>query len=81
MDAALRDVDVFCRFGGEEFIVLMPCTNIKAAEDTAERLRVMVENHYFNNAGHLTISLGVVEHLKRACKSFCVNAHLVKRNL
>jgi len=64
MDAALRDVDVFCRFGGEEFIVLMPCTNIKAAEDTAERLRVMVENHYFNNAGHLTISLGVVEHLK-----------------
>lgn len=59
--SGLRDVDYFCRFGGEEFVVLMPYTPLKAASEMAERLRCLVAEHVFETVGNLTISLGVVE--------------------
>lgn len=40
----LRETDVLCRIGGEEFTVIMPETNIEQAQQTAERLRLAVEN-------------------------------------
>ena len=36
----LRSVDALGRFGGEEFMVLMPNTDLKGAEDAANRMRV-----------------------------------------
>ena len=38
----MRDVDTLARWGGEEFAVLMPQTDLEGASQTAERLRVMV---------------------------------------
>ena len=63
--ACLRDVDVFCRFGGEEFIVLIPNTDLDSAEEVAERLRATIENYRFDHVNQLTISLGVVEHVQK----------------
>ena len=70
--SALRKDDILCRFGGEEFVVILPNTNIKKAAELAERIRLAIENHIFNleidakNAKKIiqhrqTISLGVSE--------------------
>lgn len=58
-----REVDVLCRYGGEEFAILLPDTEKKAAGELAERLRRRVENKItltpLNNHRTLTISIGV----------------------
>ena len=59
----VREVDKVFRFGGEEFIILMPDASIEDAADIAERVRKAVEVSPIkldeNNKGHVTISLGV----------------------
>ena len=53
-----RDTDIVCRYGGEEFVVLMPHTGIIEAASGAERLRLAIEKLDFRNVG-ITASLGV----------------------
>lgn len=55
----VRDHDIFGRYGGEEFLILTPQTNIDEATRLAERLRGEIENHPFPAAGNLTCSFGV----------------------
>jgi diguanylate cyclase (GGDEF)-like protein len=43
----IRDYDVACRFGGEEFVILLPHTNAENAFELAERLREKVSKHRF----------------------------------
>ena len=43
MKAALRDYDVICRYGGEEFLVVLPTTELAKALETAERIRRVIE--------------------------------------
>jgi diguanylate cyclase (GGDEF)-like protein/PAS domain S-box-containing protein len=64
----LRENDIIGRYGGEEFIILMPSTDIANATIVAERLRrdVLQENIDTGN-GPLTISLGVAGYDK-SCK-------------
>lgn len=58
----LRDIDLFGRYGGEEFIIILPETNIEKSFYIAERIRRNVENIRYNNEKiKTTISLGVVE--------------------
>ena len=64
LSSARRDADVVARFGGEEFVIMLPETTAEAAKTVAERIRTSV----FENAlaiGEsrlsLTISLGVGE--------------------
>ena len=65
LTAALRDIDITARFGGEEFVVLMPDTALPAALQTAERLRVHIEAHPVVLANgtevFYTASIGVAE--------------------
>lgn len=56
-----RTVDVMARWGGEEFLVLMPQSDLAAARDAAEKLRQAIEQHRFDKAGSLTVSFGVTE--------------------
>ncbi len=51
---SLREVDIVCRYGGEEFVVLLPQTDKKSAQFAAERLRVQI-----NVFLPTTISLGI----------------------
>ena len=51
------------RWGGEEFFVLLPDTEEKAAYVFAENLRRRVDGHVFPEVKHLTISLGVISAL------------------
>ncbi|SHJ22995.1 diguanylate cyclase [Desulfofundulus thermosubterraneus] len=59
-----RDADTVYRYGGEEFIILLPQTEPAGAVTVAEKLRRKVEKHSFPHGekqpgGRLTISLGV----------------------
>ncbi|HEV7292151.1 MAG TPA: PleD family two-component system response regulator [Devosia sp.] len=59
----IRGVDLACRFGGEEFVVLMPDTDHQQAEAVAERVRNAIAERSFEvGAGRplsLTVSAGV----------------------
>ena len=55
----LRDVDSLARWGGEEFLVLLPATDQAGAYAVAEALRRCVAETDFTDAGQITISLGV----------------------
>lgn len=57
----LRNYDLFSRYGGEEFAVLLPGTGEKEAEEIAERLRAAVENSPVNvdQVIKYTVSIGV----------------------
>ena len=58
----LRDIDILCRWGGEEFVILMPETPLAGAAILAERLReVLARLAVDTTAGplHFTISAGV----------------------
>lgn len=57
----VRDIDVLARWGGEEFMVLMPETDTKGAELFAERIRREVEQAELIADEKITISLGVVQ--------------------
>jgi diguanylate cyclase (GGDEF)-like protein/hemerythrin-like metal-binding protein len=59
--ASLRSLDLLARWGGEEFLLLMPGAGLSEASAIADRLRVAIEGHDFGTAGHLTVSLGVAE--------------------
>ena len=60
-DNCLRSKDLFGRFGGEEFAVLLPGVGIEAAGVLAERIRVAVNRWSFapELVGYISISLGV----------------------
>jgi diguanylate cyclase (GGDEF)-like protein/hemerythrin-like metal-binding protein len=61
--ANIRTSDMLFRWGGEEFVVLAPSTNYRAATKLAETLRTTIEQHKIDAAGSITISLGVAEHI------------------
>jgi diguanylate cyclase (GGDEF)-like protein len=55
----LRETDIFARWGGEEFMVLLPYANKKIGYEIAEKLRKLVEKS--NLKPKFTISIGVTE--------------------
>ena len=60
----VRAIDLPCRYGGEEFVVVMPDTTIEDAERIAERIRLHVAGSPFRVMGGselltVTISIGV----------------------
>lgn len=58
----IRGVDLACRFGGEEFVVLMPDTDYGQAQRVAERVRMAVAESPFDVSGlplGVTISVGL----------------------
>jgi diguanylate cyclase (GGDEF)-like protein len=60
----LRSSDVFSRYGGEEFLILLSDTEGEAAANVAERIRATVENlhvKYNEEEISVTVSLGVTQ--------------------
>jgi diguanylate cyclase (GGDEF)-like protein len=65
--AVSRSVDMISRYGGEEFVIILPETNLESAWHVAERLRQSITKDPFpTDAGPLriTISIGVAEATK-----------------
>jgi diguanylate cyclase (GGDEF)-like protein len=59
IDREIRDSDILSRWGGEEFLVVMPETVINGAIIMAERIRKAVEKADFPQVFNQTCSLGV----------------------
>ncbi|MBF0336324.1 MAG: GGDEF domain-containing protein [Nitrospirae bacterium] len=62
--AAIRKSDYVARFGGEEFLIVLPYTPLKEAIEIAERLRQSIEHNRFDICGNviaITSSFGVAE--------------------
>lgn len=62
---ALRNVDIFGRWGGEEFVALLPETTADGAAIIAERLRKMVAEtvvHFNDHKITFTVSIGIAQY-------------------
>jgi diguanylate cyclase (GGDEF)-like protein len=62
--SALRSEDLKVRWGGEEFLALLPETDVAGAAKAAEKLRAIIEQTAFEVAGnsiHVTISIGLAQ--------------------
>ncbi len=57
----IRKTDIFGRWGGEEFMLIIPNTDIHKAMIQAEKLRLLIAKHSFKIVGHLTASFGVAQ--------------------
>lgn len=57
----IRDVDVFARWGGEEFMILVSHNDIEGARILAEKLRTMLEKHRIAGIGSVTCSFGAAQ--------------------
>jgi len=60
----IRSADFIVRYGGEEFIIIMPQTDQYGAAIVAEKVRVSVQNHKFDVCGPVTVSIGLSEYLE-----------------
>ncbi|MDD5118841.1 MAG: cache domain-containing protein [Sulfuricurvum sp.] len=58
----LRKSDTLGRIGGEEFMVLLPHTEIREAVEIAQRIRHFIAEHSFDTVGTMTVSIGVVQY-------------------
>jgi two-component system, cell cycle response regulator len=61
----VRTVDVVGRYGGEEFVAVLPHTPHDEALETAERIRIRIHDHVFPGGErkvHVTVSVGVASY-------------------
>ncbi len=61
LKASIRKVDIVGRWGGEEFMIICPDTNLKQASTLAETIRVVVEAKRFGQIKSVTSSFGVAQ--------------------
>ncbi|ULQ58899.1 GGDEF domain-containing protein [Brucepastera parasyntrophica] len=57
----LREGDIFARWGGEEFMVLLPRSDLRQASDVAERLRAAIEVYFNAKNIQITASFGATQ--------------------
>jgi len=59
----VRKTDSVIRLGGEEFLIVLPETDVVAAVKVAEKIRNVLEEHLHPIAGKVTVSFGVSERM------------------
>jgi len=61
LQKTLRNIDIVCRWGGEEFVILLPATEIDDAVFLAEKLRNHIHKLEIDKVGEVTASFGVAK--------------------
>ena len=56
----LRTTDLLARYGGDEFVALLPNSSTEAARETLDRLRASIESSMRSERCHVTVSIGAV---------------------
>jgi len=62
VSATIRKDDIFARWGGEEFLILIESTGIENAARMAEKLRKAIMDHEFPEVKQVTCSFGVTSY-------------------
>ncbi|RYF44785.1 MAG: GGDEF domain-containing protein [Cytophagaceae bacterium] len=70
----LRSHDVFCRYGGEEFVALLPSTGLDEANVVAERIRQRFGDFVLQGLPSSTVSIGVAS----TCSGQSTQAQLIE---
>jgi diguanylate cyclase (GGDEF)-like protein len=60
----IRRIDILIRWGGDEFICILPETNLEGAIKLAERMRFLIEKYRFAHIGKVTISMGISQFIE-----------------
>ncbi len=60
--SSIRIIDTAGRWGGEEFMIILPESDIKGGQIVAEKMRLKIEENQFPHVGKLTASFGVSEY-------------------
>lgn len=73
----LREIDITGRYGGEEFLVILPETDTNGAKQVAEKIRSSIEANSFGEDGispvvHLTVSIGVATYPEQGADSLAL---------
>lgn len=59
VNKGLRESEIAGRWGGEEFLIILPETSLELAIPVAERLRGTIESHRFSIPERITVSIGI----------------------
>jgi diguanylate cyclase (GGDEF)-like protein/PAS domain S-box-containing protein len=60
----VRKTDIVCRYGGEEFLVILPASDASGSQVAADKVRAAIEMHTFEFEGQripVTMSMGVAQ--------------------
>ena len=68
-----RDTDIIGRWGGEEFLIIVPETNKESIELFAQNIRKRVEFNSFELVEHLTVSIGTTIYKKNESTETTIN--------
>ena len=55
----IRQLDILSRWGGEEFLILIPGSNLEHTQQLAEKLRLVISNEEFDKLNNITVSIGI----------------------
>ncbi len=59
IEKRIRKMDVLCRWGGDEFIILLPITDLPGAIELAQELKDEFDKYLMDDIGKMTSSIGV----------------------
>jgi len=61
LESCVRTTDLLARWGGDEFMVVLPASNLDTAKELAERIHRAIKQSPIVNDLNVTLSLGIVE--------------------
>jgi diguanylate cyclase (GGDEF)-like protein len=70
LQSNIRNYDHACRYGGDEFAIIMPGTNQQQAAAICERIRQQVQSKLVCGDGFLTLSAGIAEYAERGSSRY-----------